>query len=754
MEREKQQDLHLKTDATKTSEVRCPKCGLGLSLGTTVCPNDGTALAPECEIGSRFAGKYVLTALVGKGGMSAVYTGTDTMLGRTVAIKLLHQYLAQDSVALKRFRQEARTISQLNHPGIVRIHEFGILDHGQPFIVMDYLEGMSLAQLIKRHGVARPKDAIVLFKQITQALAHAHAHGVLHRDLKPSNVMLAATESGDDLHVTLVDFGIAKVAAEDDSGRLTATGEVLGSPIYMSPEQARGMALDERSDLYSLGCLMYEAICGKTVVSGENALDILFRKMNKDPVPLAEAADGVAVPEALDAIISKLIQREPADRYQTAQELLTDLGNIDTSKLATAPSARPVKKKKPASGSVKWKLVAAGVAGVIASAATAAYLVSQQAMHRTPQAVKNQPIPRVPDTLSPTDESLRTSWQRMLNQQKLYLNKTQVTDIGLNYVALILPLQELNLESTAIKNLAPLQKLRYLQDLNVGTTGVNDESLRSIVRLPLHKLVVTNDDISDNGVKTIAQIKTIEHLDLAGTNITDNAASILATMPNLKVWNLDRTKIGDAFAEHMSTQQPQYLGLNGTQLTNKGLRTLASRLQNWQGISFGDSAANDESVDIISSVPQLHQVYLNRACATDTTMKKLSRLEHLYALGMDTGTITGAGLESLKQAKDLHELQLNYDNIGDSSARALSSLHTLKNLSLAGNPVSDASLPYIAKLENLTDLNLSDTKVTAEGLTLLRPLKKLQAIQVQKLGMTYAEIVQFHKDHPNCVIAQ
>ncbi|HEY9793290.1 MAG TPA: protein kinase [Candidatus Obscuribacterales bacterium] len=725
-----------------------------MSLGTTVCPNDGTALAPECQIGSKFADKYVLTALIGKGGMSAVYTGTDTMLGRTVAIKLLHQYLAQDSVAMKRFRQEARTISQLNHPGIVRIHEFGILDHGQPYIVMDYLQGMSMAQLIKRHGVARPKDAIELFKQITRALAHAHLHGVLHRDLKPSNVMLAATESGDDLNVTLVDFGIAKVATEDDVGRLTATGEVIGSPVYMSPEQSRGMALDERSDLYSLGCLMYEAITGKTVVWGENALDILFNKMHEDPVPLADAAEGVTeIPEALDAIVTKLIQRKPEDRYQSAQELLQDLETIDTPELAVARASRRGKKKKPANKSLIGKLVAAGIAGAIASVAAYTYISTQVATSsKTSPAVHR--VPHVPDTLSPTDESLRTGWQRMLNQQKLYLNKTQVTDFGLNFVALILPLQELNLNSTAVKNLSPLQKLRYLQQLDVGTTGVNDKSLPPIVKLPLRQLIVANDDITDQGVKTIAQIKTLDHLDVAGTNITDNAAGILATLPNLHVWILDRTKITDAFAERMPTEQPTYLALNSTGLTNKGLLQLTSRLPNLQGVSFGDSATDDKSVDILCSVRNLHQVYLNKTCANDTTVKKFSQLKHLETLGLDEGSISSAGVEHLKQTPSLQQLQLNYDQISDATVHTISSLHGLHSLSLVGNPITDASLPDIAKLTNLTSLDLSDTKITADRLTALRPLKQLQSIRLQKLGMTYAQVKQFHEDHPYCLIAQ
>jgi len=327
------------------SAVNCPQCGLALARGAAVCPKDGTKVGPQLTVGSPIAAKYKFLEILGEGGMSAVYKAEDPMLNRPVAIKLLHHRFNTDAVVLKRFRQEGQAISQFDHPGIVRVHEFTVLEHGQPCIVMDYVPGQSLADALRAKVGLSLSDSLSIFRQIAQALEHAHARGVLHRDLKPSNVMVQQLADGS-WKATLVDFGIAKiVAGATDNIRLTSTGEIIGSPMYMSPEQCQGQQTDVRSDLYSLGCLMYETLSGRPVFHAQSPVEVVFRQVNEYPLPLEQAGPDKRIPQSLLNIVAKLIAKEPDQRFESAASLLAALNqSIDESEAGA--SGKPLGNRK------------------------------------------------------------------------------------------------------------------------------------------------------------------------------------------------------------------------------------------------------------------------------------------------------------------------------------------------------------------------------------------------------------------------
>lgn len=306
----------------------------------------------EGLIGQLVADRYEISSLVGEGGMGLVYKARHVLMNRWVAIKMIRQELVSNMVLYQRFQQEAKAISKLDHPNIVKVYDFGVTPEGTPFLVMDYLEGKSLSELIG--GVRRiPVDrAIPLFIQACQALDHAHGKGVIHRDFKASNLMICR-EGGNEV-VKVVDFGMAKLMRPDVdetlAQELTQTGEVFGSPLYMSPEQCKGQKLDERSDIYSLACVMYYALAGRPPHLGENVLDTLQKQIHDDAEPVSKHE--AQVQADLDEVVLKALRKNPDERYQNITELLTDLEAIRNGqeRVFATHRLKPLVKKKKAAG--------------------------------------------------------------------------------------------------------------------------------------------------------------------------------------------------------------------------------------------------------------------------------------------------------------------------------------------------------------------------------------------------------------------
>lgn len=269
---------------------------------------------------------YEALEVLGHGGMGAVYKVRDRVSGATFAVKLLQKGLTEDPVALKRFEQEVSSASKLTHPNLVSVYGHGKTPAGAPYLVMDFLDGYSLSDVLEKEGRLEPKRALDIFVQIAEALKHAHDKGVIHRDVKPTNVILTRTESGAEV-VRIVDFGIAKVlpATSRETRDLTQTGEVFGSPHYMSPEQCLGFMLDQRSDIYSFGCLMYEVITGEPPFGGSNPIQLVVKHINESPPDFQKELKTNRQIKLLETVILKCLDKEQNERFQTVDELKRDL---------------------------------------------------------------------------------------------------------------------------------------------------------------------------------------------------------------------------------------------------------------------------------------------------------------------------------------------------------------------------------------------------------------------------------------------
>ncbi|MBP6745519.1 serine/threonine protein kinase [bacterium] len=303
----------------------CVACSKEYIGELTVCPADGTTLTPLKEtdlVGSVLGDRYEILELIGDGAMGQVYKAKHRLLKRIVAVKMMHPNLVSGAAALKRFQKEAEMASALNHPNILTVYDFGVTDGGVPYLVMAFLEGTSLAEQIAGGAKLELKRSVHIFKQVSLGLAHAHENGVVHRDLKPSNIMLVQLDHDPDF-VKILDFGIAKLLTptEGETDNLTRTGEVFGSPPYMSPEQCRALPVDARCDIYSLGCVMYRTISGKQPITGHDLIEYLYKHVNETPEAFSIVCPELNIPPDLEAIIFKAMAKQPDDRFQSMGEL-------------------------------------------------------------------------------------------------------------------------------------------------------------------------------------------------------------------------------------------------------------------------------------------------------------------------------------------------------------------------------------------------------------------------------------------------
>ncbi|MFD8552578.1 protein kinase [Streptomyces fradiae] len=262
-------------------------------------------------------GRYRLTHRLGRGGMAEVFAAEDVRLGRTVAVKLLRADLAEDPVSKARFTREAQSVAGLNHHAIVAVYDSGedqVNGQAVPYIVMELVEGRTIRELLVSAEAPPPEQALIIVSGVLEALAYSHQHGIVHRDIKPANVII--THAG---AVKVMDFGIAR-ALHGASTTMTQTGMVMGTPQYLSPEQALGKAVDHRSDLYATGCLLYELLALRPPFVGETPLSVVYQHVQDIPVPPSQVSDGVAPPE-LDGLAMRALAKDPDDRFQSAEEM-------------------------------------------------------------------------------------------------------------------------------------------------------------------------------------------------------------------------------------------------------------------------------------------------------------------------------------------------------------------------------------------------------------------------------------------------
>ncbi len=377
-------------------------------------------LTSDPRIGTLVQGRYRILERLGTGGMGVVYRGERIELGRAVAIKFLHGWVAEDPNTQKRFRIEAQAMSQLSHPCCVSIIDFGV-EGGAPFMVMDFVTGRTLRSRVHEGGPLPVKQALSLMRQVLAGLSHAHSKGIVHRDIKPDNIILTeATGLGD--QVRILDFGLARLR---DSAPGLTQGMPVGTPSYMAPEQIRGEEVDARTDIYSAGVLLFELLTGQKPFNSERAAAVMLQHQEAPPPSLASVIPGAAFSLELEGLVAKALAKRPEDRFQSAADFASALESLPEASATPAPSpvlapAAPRLPEAagpsvpPSSGARVWSgkgaLMGAGVAGLLVLGAGAVLLwpeapAESPAASTPPVAVKSPAAEKPPPAPSQKEEA-------------------------------------------------------------------------------------------------------------------------------------------------------------------------------------------------------------------------------------------------------------------------------------------------------------------------------------------------------------
>lgn len=303
--------------------------------------------------GSILGERYRLVRLIGEGGMGSVYEAVHININKKVAIKVLHRDFSRDEEALKRFHQEARIAGSMGHANIVEVMDFGISDDGVPYLVMEYLSGQGLKEKLKEDVVLDTGEAISILRKVLSAIGEAHINNIVHRDLKPDNILLARIKGHGEV-VKILDFGISKVMISEEVYRLTKTGEVIGTPFYMSPEQImKGTEVDHLTDIYACGVLLFEMVTGRLPFRGESYHEIIMKVTTQEPPdPMSLRPD---LPEELGRIILKAMSKEKEERFSTAEEFAEALETVGQS--TGRPAAGAGRRESEPAGDVSGRTV-------------------------------------------------------------------------------------------------------------------------------------------------------------------------------------------------------------------------------------------------------------------------------------------------------------------------------------------------------------------------------------------------------------
>lgn len=495
---------------------------------------DATSLSNDFQPEQILGGRYRVLSILGRGGMGVVYKVEQIYLGLVLALKTIDRSALTD-MAIRRFQSEAKAVFSLNHPNIISVHDFGLLEDQTPFLAMEFIQGESLATLLKRRTLT-VAEALPLFIQACSGLAHAHEHSVVHRDIKPGNIMLLAQiNPSTEGSIKILDFGIAKLGDENNNGEiqaLTRTGEIFGSPLYMSPEQCAGGKLDHRSDIYSLGCVFFESLTGTTPFVGESALSTMMMHQSTTIPSLKEASLGSDFPKDLEQIVQTMLAKSPDDRYQNLKQAESDLAALargETLQHVPAASRKQNAKKieKPDTISLRRETLAGAVVGTVLFSATlgiatASTLLASQKSDAVVQNVLGPIPPRAIDSqefvqdikekkiafasnYDATDASL-APFQNYDGIQSLKLNKCSVTDAGFTYLQNS-KLLKLEVSDSSLNSVKNISKLAYLQDLTLSGTLIDDMALEEVTKLKmLQRLEVRNcAKLTEKGLSNLAK---------------------------------------------------------------------------------------------------------------------------------------------------------------------------------------------------------------------------------------------------------
>ena len=672
--------------------TKCPTCGLAVSATQTSCPVDGTSL-DQCLPGFVLDGKYEFIELIGSGGMGVIYKARQIILNRPVAVKMLHSHMISDK-ALMRFQREGKAGSTLSHQNITVVLDFAVSEHGQPYMVMDFEVGQTMAQMIESQGALSPSFVVDSMIQVCHGLVHAHERGVLHRDLKPSNLMVVSNASAAP-QIKILDFGVAKIIEEDGDSKnkqLTRTGETMGSPPYMSPEQALGSNIEKRSDLYSLGCVMFECLSGTPPFMSDNVFNIMISHANQEPPTLKEASLGTSFPNELERIVKKLLEKKPAERYQSAEELEADLQSFKLGRSVSSKNDNAASKRSPLP-----LIISLGSLVVLALAIATSFIVNSISP-RISSANRN-------GITGGTKNTVAESSGQNSNGQEVPGKNSAAKDSNSGAPK---PLTEAQLMAESEKN-SMLNEPTILGGKAFITSYLASNNGHDHLKLGSH-------DIEDPDLQVLDQATTCQRLDLQNNNITGPGLKYLSKLKNISILRLDHNNVQDHFLQPL-LDLPKLAMLDlsfNKNLTGADFQLFGSK-QNLIGLNLENSGITDQGLAGLTKFGSIYMINLAHTKVTSNGMSALGAIKKLSGVDLSDTLVDKAGLATLCKEKP-----------------------SILTLYLAGDKIGDDSVPDILKLKNLNGVDISATNITEHGIRQLAELKKLESMWCGSCNAGYA----------------
>lgn len=647
--------------------------------------------------------RYRVISIIGQGGMGTILKATDTLLNLDVAMKVMAvDYTGTNAARLQR---EASSAGKLSHPNIARIYEFGQTPDGSPYMVMELLSGMNLAQFIEQNGSLTYTQAIPIFRQIASALDLAHRNNLIHRDLKPSNIMLVEQMSGE-YQVKLLDFGVAKTQLQNMT--ITATGAMVGSPLYASPEQASGEEIDPRSDIYSFGVLMFEVLNGKPPFTGATALETLSMHKKTKPPLLSSIVPPLNIPNILVELVDRCLQKEKDKRPAAMQEISAVLSSeMDESIIVDDGRGNRLRQKKI--------LTAATVLGCILTA-TSLYIYS-------PAFLKKEKIKVLPE--APKKKSVPSNWYAITNYRKQGDNdesKFRVfKESDPRIENTIYDITDDDFKELEGKNIIKMQLVECT---------LSGKAFRYLKNSNLRSLKLKSVTIPDDGIKEMTIFKDLVSLEIDSQTVSDKAIQYINQFKKLKLLNLTCPQLTDKGITMLDLPELERLTLLTPNITDISIESL-KKSKKLDDLALLSLAVSKNIGITLSELPNLRNLTLSGLRDISSESLQAMAKMKLITLMLRDCLLNDEHFDTISEMKTLRRLDFKNTQVSASNLAKLSKLSGLCHMSLSGNKIiTDSMMEELIKLKlQIVDFRLSGIKRPQ-----LRQLIKMKTLKMIYLG--------------------
>lgn len=670
------------------------------------------------------AERYEIVATIGTGGVGTVYKVFDPVLNKYFAVKVLLRN--SDEVKAARLQREAKSAGKLNHPHICRIDNFGQTKEGSPYMVMEYLEGQDLRDFLENEDALSLSSALEVAVQVASALAYAHSHGVVHRDLKPANVLLL--NGSNQIFIKLLDFGVAK--DETRSGDITQTGAIVGSPLYMSPEQIMGEETGPASDIYSYGCMLFEILTGEPPFVAGSVVETLTMHKSKEVPKLSS----LHFPKALGELVEQCLNKKPSDRPASFNEILSQIETIQE-ELANQSTSNPVDEQKDLRELEKQKqkklIVIFSVCSVVLLLVLSVAFIGKD--------IKNRKV--LPESVLSEQSGLNHAANAFFDEtgdrKNLFVSDPKYGDLGKRAVPSVVD-EDLR-----------LLKGHKLIKLSFDGSQINGSGLKYVVDCGIKQLRMQQCEITDENMKYIAQMKDLCNLSIYSDYLTDEGLKHIGDARKFIALELHSDKItnqGIASINHL--EHCNHLSFRGKSLTIDCIKAVG-KSKNLLTLELGKFKVEGDIGSLLLAFPSLERMDFADIHWIDPLSLKSLAKKKLASLSIMRSTLGADQLAAIGELKTLTTLSLFKCEIDIEGLRGLEQSSSLLVLHITENQqISGKGVAYLSRIKHLQVLNLSKTNINSGDLAQLLTMPDLNLIDVSDcLNLPKEAIAKFIIDY-------